>query len=123
MGTGKSSVGRLLARRLRFDFVDTDAWIEKQAGQGISEVFAQQGEAAFWDRERRVMNELAQCERTVISTGGGLGASADVANLKQREPVHRTADALVHTAARSSRQVAQHALHELRAACPQLTER
>ncbi len=84
MGTGKSCVGRLIASRLRFDFLDTDTIIEARAGKSINEIFAQDGESAFRDLERRVVAELVQRRRTVIATGGGLGANeANLASLKQ----------------------------------------
>jgi shikimate kinase len=83
MGTGKSSVGKLAAFQLQFDFLDTDAWIEARLGQSISRIFAEQGEAAFRAQERLVLDELAARERTVIATGGGLAANPDhLARLK-----------------------------------------
>jgi shikimate kinase len=84
MGTGKSSVGRLLAQRLRFEFVDTDALIEERAGQCISEIFARRGEAVFREIEQQVVAELAHRDGVVIATGGGLGANpANLASLQQ----------------------------------------
>lgn len=77
MGTGKSTVGRLVARALHFDFVDTDQLIERRAGQAIPQIFAERGEAAFRDCEQQVVAELAGRSRTVIATGGGLGANPD----------------------------------------------
>jgi shikimate kinase len=74
MGTGKTCVGRLVASRLRFDFLETDTVIEARAGKPISEILAQ-GETLFGDLEQRVVAELAQRSRTVIATGGGLGAN------------------------------------------------
>jgi shikimate kinase len=83
MGTGKSSVGRLAAESLRFAFLDTDRVIEARAGKTISEIFAQEGEAAFRDWERRIVEELARRGQTVIATGGGLPANeANLASLK-----------------------------------------
>ena len=83
MGAGKSSVGRLVARRLRFDFLDTDELIEQRAGKTISAIFAQDGEPAFREWERKIVAELATVERAVISTGGGLPAQGDnLENLK-----------------------------------------
>ena len=79
MGTGKSSVGRLAADILHFTFLDTDRVIEARAGSAISEVFAQQGEPAFREWERRIVEELTRRSKTVIATGGGL--PADEANL------------------------------------------
>ena len=84
MGTGKSSVGRWVARRLQFAFVDTDARIEEQFGCSITEMFQRFGEPWFRKQERRVVAELAQCRRTVIATGGGLVANgASLVLLKQ----------------------------------------
>lgn len=76
MGTGKSSVGRQVASVLRFTFLDTDHVIEARAGKPIKAVFEQDGEAAFRDLESRVVAELAQRHKTVISTGGGLPVGA-----------------------------------------------
>ena len=83
MGTGKSSVGRLLAQHLHFKFVDTDEMIESRAERSIAEIFAQAGEEVFRGIERQIVSELAKIQRTVISTGGGLAANADnLASLK-----------------------------------------
>lgn len=84
MGTGKSSVGRLVAEHLHFIFVDTDELIETRVHKSVSEIFATEGEARFREYERQVVAELAERTRTVISTGGGLGANPEhVASLKQ----------------------------------------
>ena len=84
MGTGKSSVGRLVATSLHFEFIDTDELIEERAGRTISEIFEQAGEAAFRQIEKQVVAELARARRTVISSGGGLAANADnLASLKE----------------------------------------
>ena len=84
MGTGKSSVGRLVASQLQFKFLDTDELIEARAGRSISEIFAGAGEQAFRAIEAQVVLELDSVRRTVISTGGGLGASeANLSNLKR----------------------------------------
>lgn len=72
MGTGKSSVGRLVAEQLHFDFVDTDHVIEERAGRTIAQIFADHGEPAFRDLEHRLVLELAHRQKTVIATGGGL---------------------------------------------------
>jgi shikimate kinase len=84
MGTGKSSVGRLIADQLRFSFVDTDDLIEARAAKTISTIFSDDGEPAFRKLEQDIVAELASRNRTVISTGGGVGASeANLASLKQ----------------------------------------
>lgn len=72
MGTGKSTVGQLVAASLHFRFVDTDAMIEGMAGRKISEIFAEDGEPRFRELEREVVRRLASLEKTVIATGGGL---------------------------------------------------
>jgi shikimate kinase len=72
MGTGKSTVGHLVAGMLAFDFVDTDELIERQAGRRIAEIFAVEGEARFRAYEKRVVEALKGYTRTVISTGGGV---------------------------------------------------
>ncbi len=83
MGTGKSSVGRLVADQLRFTFLDTDDVLVSRAGKPITEIFAQEGEAAFRQKECALVQELALRTRTVIATGGGLPVNpANLASLK-----------------------------------------
>ena len=72
MGVGKSTIGRLCARRLGYSFRDTDATITARTGHSIPEIFARDGEAEFRRIEREVVVELAQLPRLVISTGGGV---------------------------------------------------
>jgi shikimate kinase len=72
MGTGKSSVGRLLAKRLEYSFVDTDALIAARSGMAVHEIFQQQGETAFRAMETTLARELAAGRRQVIATGGRL---------------------------------------------------
>lgn len=83
MGTGKSSVGWLVAELLHFTFLDTDELIVARAGKSITEIFAQQGEAAFRELEHQVVAELAGRTQSVISTGGGVPVNpANLASLK-----------------------------------------
>jgi len=83
MGTGKSSVGRLVATALHFTFLDTDDVIEARAGARIVEIFKHQGEPAFRAMESRIVDELKRRDKTVISTGGGLPVSEqNMASLK-----------------------------------------
>jgi len=72
MGTGKTTVGRLVAEALHFEFLDTDELIQARAGKSITEIFAQDGEPAFRALEQQVIRELSTKTKTVISTGGGL---------------------------------------------------
>jgi shikimate kinase len=71
MGTGKSSVGKVVAHRLGFQFVDNDSIIVERAGMEITEIFANFGEATFRDYETRALESLEHLNRCVISTGGG----------------------------------------------------
>jgi shikimate kinase len=83
MGTGKSSVGRIAAEHLRYDFIDTDEWIENQTGKTIAEIFAQNGETAFRQLEADTARALASRRNIVISAGGGLILNPDnLASLK-----------------------------------------
>jgi shikimate kinase len=72
MGTGKSSVGRLVAEQLHFAYLDTDTVIEARAGKSIAKIFAEDGEAVFRQLEQKIVKELGARDHTVISTGGGL---------------------------------------------------
>jgi shikimate kinase len=76
MGSGKSTVGRVLARRLGWGFVDMDERIEERTGQRIAEIFRERGEDAFRQEELAVARELQTAIRRVIATGGGAFAEA-----------------------------------------------
>ncbi len=73
MGAGKSTIGRLLAIKLNYGFLDTDKALVKQFDRTISQIFADPdlGETAFRKAETELIAELAQKEKKVISTGGG----------------------------------------------------
>jgi shikimate kinase len=70
-GSGKSTVGRQLGRRLGLSFQDSDHVIEQRIGCSIRSFFEREGEAAFRDLEQQVIAELAQGEPCVLATGGG----------------------------------------------------
>ncbi|TKB25123.1 shikimate kinase [Desulfopila sp. IMCC35006] len=70
MGTGKTTVGKLLAKKLQREFIDTDALIETRQGRTIQAIFAESGEAAFRQMETDIARELGEKEGLVISTGG-----------------------------------------------------
>jgi shikimate kinase len=72
MGVGKTSIGKKLAKKLSLNFLDTDKWIEKQAGKTISEIFNENGETIFREWERKSIEHFRKEENIVISTGGGL---------------------------------------------------
>jgi shikimate kinase len=70
-GSGKSTVGRSLARRLRLSFVDSDQLIEQRIGCSIREFFAREGEARFRDEEQQALADIAAGPSCVLATGGG----------------------------------------------------
>lgn len=71
MGAGKSTVGRLLARRCGFDFIDCDRELEARSGVSVATIFELEGEENFRRREAMLIDELTQRARTVLATGGG----------------------------------------------------
>lgn len=86
-GSGKSTVGRQLARRLQLPFIDSDQVIEQRIGGPIREFFEREGEARFRDIEEAVLDELTQ-QPGVLSTGGGaVLRAANREHLRQRGKV------------------------------------
>lgn len=71
MGSGKTTVGKQLARKLNLQFIDMDMFIENRYRKSVSAIFEEKGEAAFREIERRALLELLDFENVVISTGGG----------------------------------------------------
>jgi shikimate kinase len=71
MGSGKTAVGKYLARALNFPFIDSDHEIERRTGADIPLIFEREGEAGFRARERDVIADLTRRERIVLATGGG----------------------------------------------------
>lgn len=74
MGSGKSTIGQLVAQSLGYRFFDTDKVIEQATGQTINQIFATTGEAEFRQLETQVLAELSAYTRLVIATGGGIVA-------------------------------------------------
>lgn len=85
MGSGKTSVGRLLAKCLGYSFVDTDKFIEKQTGRSIPEIFRNDGEDAFRRIETAALKEVLGGKGKVVACGGGIALREENRlELKQR---------------------------------------
>ena len=94
-GSGKSTVGRQLARRQGLRFVDSDQVIEQRLGCSIREFFEREGEVAFRDVEEQVLDELTQAGSGVLSTGGG----AVLRPANRRRLQERTTTVYLHSSA------------------------
>jgi shikimate kinase len=104
MGSGKTTVGKRLATRLAWPFVDADAEIEQAAQMAIADIFARFGEAHFRDGERRVIARLMEggpgrSRRAVIATGGGAFVDPQTRALILREATAIWLDASIETLA------------------------
>ncbi|MEG1496135.1 MAG: shikimate kinase [Clostridiales bacterium] len=71
MGSGKTAIGKILAKKIHRRFVDTDGKIEKEYNLPVAKIFANMGEAAFRDIETEVLRDLSKRKNRVVSTGGG----------------------------------------------------
>ena len=84
MGTGKSAIGRVVARILNYQFVDTDQMVEEVTGLTINQIFRKYGEIRFRSEEALAINKLMGKDRMVIATGGGMTLNPENAKkLKQ----------------------------------------
>ena len=77
MGAGKTTVARMLGRRLGWRFEDIDECIEARERRSVATIFAQQGEAYFRQQERKVLGDLLPERHVIVATGGGTFAEAD----------------------------------------------
>ena len=93
MGTGKSVVGRQLARELNTPFIDTDDLIEKEAGKSIAQIFACHGEGYFRKLESKAIDDVSSKTNMVIATGGGA-----IVNPKKLEALKKTGIVICLTA-------------------------
>jgi len=72
MGSGKSTIGRLVADRVGRPFYDTDGLVEEEGDVSIPEIFAEEGESGFRDREKRIVEDVASRPPGIVATGGGI---------------------------------------------------
>lgn len=72
MGAGKTEIGKRLAQRLKFDFVDTDELIEQNEGYSITEIFSKYGEKIFREKESKVLENIVDKDNIVVACGGGI---------------------------------------------------
>jgi shikimate kinase len=87
MGTGKSTVGRQVARQLDFRFLDSDQEIERSQGKAVSRIFAEDGEARFRELERDFVERGHPVDRCVVACGGGLVVPAGMLELLRNRGV------------------------------------
>lgn len=84
MGTGKTTIGGLLAGRLNMSYINTDSLIEKKEGLTINDIFGKKGEPYFRKAEREIIKEVSKKENMVIDTGGGVIINEDnIKDLKE----------------------------------------
>ena len=95
MGTGKTTIGKILAKKLNLEFVEMDQIIEQREGQKIVNIFAEKGENYFRDKERALLEELSLKENLVISCGGGLICNEQNLNLVKNSGIAITLNASV----------------------------
>lgn len=84
MGSGKSSVGKKLAHRMNYAFLDLDEYLENDQKKSVSELFAEKGEAAFRMLERMALHHTFSLENCIISTGGGTPVYFDNIDLMKK---------------------------------------
>lgn len=85
MGSGKSTVGHLLARSIDWQFIDLDLYIEKTQKRTIAEIFASDGEQIFRQIEREALHQVTKLERVIVATGGGSPCFEDNMKFMNRE--------------------------------------
>jgi len=88
MGSGKSTIGRLLSNELKLEFIDSDKVIEERAGANIPWIFDVEGESGFREREARVFAELVGQGAVVVSTGAGVVLRPENQDLLQAHQQH-----------------------------------
>lgn len=85
MGTGKSTVGRLIAEKLGMEYLDTDAMVEEKAGMSISRIFEELEEETFREMETEILKEITGRKNLIVSTGGGIVVTRGNMELMRQE--------------------------------------
>ena len=88
MGSGKTTIGKSLAQKLSLEFRDTDSVIEQRVQKTVSQIFIEDGEAAFREIEKKVLKEELQGSDTVLALGGGAPISAEAQSALQASESH-----------------------------------
>lgn len=87
MGSGKTTVGKILAKKLGLEFFDTDRKIEEAQGMKITEIFEKKGEPFFRSLERDIACDISESENTVIGTGGGMVKNDEIMRLLKKNGI------------------------------------
>ena len=104
MGTGKTTVGRALAHRLGFEWLDVDEQIERARGKTVSRIFEESGEAAFRALERQFIESGHPAKRAIVSCGGGLVVQPGMLDLLKTKGVVICLHATLETVLERTRQ-------------------
>ena len=72
MGSGKTTIGKIIAKKLNYKFIDSDALIEEKTGVKVPLIFEYEGEAGFRKRETKILSEIIKMNSIVLATGGGI---------------------------------------------------
>ncbi|MFV0392624.1 MAG: shikimate kinase [Paludibacteraceae bacterium] len=87
MGSGKTTIGKVVAKRLGLGFVDMDAHIENREHKSVAQIFCELGEAKFRELERKCLHEVSEYDEVVISTGGGSPCYFDNMEVMNRQGI------------------------------------
>lgn len=87
MGVGKTTIGKIIAKKLKLNFVDMDNYIEKREGKSISKIFEEYGEQHFRELESESLKDLIKSDNIVISTGGGIITTKENSDILKKEKI------------------------------------
>jgi len=97
MGVGKTTIGKIIAKKLKLNFVDMDNYIEKTEGKSISKIFEEYGEQRFRELESESLKDLIKSDNIVISTGGGIVTTKENSDILKKEKIVIFLDANTQT--------------------------